>query len=218
MKKVNRMGIYLLGMLALVVGISLNAKTGLGMSPITSVAYSVALIYDFELGDTVFVLYVLFVLAQLVLRERKYLFHNLLQLPFSLLFSRLLNAVDASISYSGTQHGMGFNLLVLLAALVLIGVGISLTVNMNIVPNPSDGIVQAIAQRGGWEQGLTKNVFDAACVLLTSLIGLLSVQKIVGISIGTLVAVVCIGRVVWVTNRLFKVRMLRVAGLMEESI
>jgi uncharacterized membrane protein YczE len=218
MKKVYRTGIYLLGMLALVVGISLNAKTGLGVSPITSVAYCLAEIYDFELGDTLFGMYILFVLVQLVLRGRKYVWQNLFQLPTSLLFSRLLNFVDATISYSGTRHSLDFNAAMLFAAVVLIGVGVSMTVNMNIVPNPSDGIVQAIAQRVGWEQGWTKNVFDVSCVLLTSVISILSVQKIIGINIGTIVAMVCTGRVVSMTNRLFKHRMLRAAGLMEESV
>lgn len=217
MKRINRVGIYLLGMLALVVGISLNAKTGLGVSPITSVAYSLAVIYGFELGDTLFALYILFVLVQLVLRERTYLWYNLFQIPTSLLFSRLLNLVDAGIAYDGGQHGLVINLAVLLVAIVLTGAGVSMTVNMRIVPNPADGIVQAIAQRVGWEQGWTKNVFDVACVLLTALIGLVGVQKIIGISIGTLVAMVGIGRVVSVTNRLFQVRMCAAAGLMEEK-
>lgn len=43
-KKINRGIVYVAGLLLLAMGIILNTKTGLGVSPIISVAYSVSVI------------------------------------------------------------------------------------------------------------------------------------------------------------------------------
>lgn len=213
MKKTVRILIYCLGMAALAVGITLNTKAGLGVSPIISVAYSVSEIWKLNFGDMTFVLYALFVVAQLVLRGRNRRWRDLLQLVVSLVFSRLLNLFAACIIYDSAAHSFVANLLLLVLAILLTGVGISMTVNMSLVPNPGDGIVQAIAERVGWEQGFAKNVFDICCVAVTCVIGLLFARKVVGISIGTLCAMVGVGRSVALTNYLFQDKMCMAAGL-----
>lgn len=49
---------------------------------------------------------------------------------------------------------------VLAAALVCTGIGAAMSLNMRIVPNPGDGIVQAIADCIHQSVGNTKNGFD----------------------------------------------------------
>ena len=56
MEKVNRWIFYILGMVVLAAGITLNTKTGLGVSPIISVAYCVSQIFELNFGDMTFVL------------------------------------------------------------------------------------------------------------------------------------------------------------------
>ena len=156
MEKVNRWIFYVLGMVVLAAGITLNTKTGLGVSPIISVAYCVSQIFELNFGDMTFVLYGIFVVVQLFLRERRERLATLLQFPLSLVFSRLLNLCSACIPYQAAAHSLPENLAVLALAIVLTGVGVALTVNMRLVPNPGDGIVQAVAQRMGRDQGFAK--------------------------------------------------------------
>jgi uncharacterized membrane protein YczE len=205
--------IYCVGMLALALGITLNTKTGLGVSPIISVAYSVSEIWHLNFGDMTFLLYALFVAAQFALRGRNSRWYDLLQLVVSLVFSRFLNLFSACITYDSGNHSFVVNLLLLALAIALTGVGVSMTVNMRLIPNPGDGIVQAVAERAGWEQGFAKNVFDLGCVAATILIGLLFAHRVIGISIGTVLAMIGVGRVVALTNYLFKGNMCRAAGL-----
>lgn len=94
-------------------------------------------------------------------------------------------------------------------AIVLTGVGVALTVNMRLVPNPGDGIVQAVAQRMGRDQGFAKNVFDLGCVAATVCLGLLLTGRIVGIGLGTLLAMVGVGRVIALVNHWTKAGMSR---------
>ena len=200
-------------MLVLALGLTLNTKTGLGVSPIISVAYCVSRLLGLNFGDMTLVLYVLFVAAQLVIRGKERRLSDLLQLPLSLVFSRVLNLYDAWILYDSARHGFAGNFLLLLLAIALTGLGVSMTVNMCLVPNPGDGIVAALAQRMGWEQGFAKNVFDVGCVALTCLIGLVWIGKVVGIGIGTLAAMVGVGRAISLSNRLLREKMCRSAGL-----
>lgn len=213
MKNPYRWLIYGLGMAVLALGITLNTKTGLGVSPIISVAYSVSQIFSLNFGDMTFALYGLFVAVQLVLRDRSERAATLLQIAVSLVFSRLLNLFDALIPYSGAVHGFGINLMALALAIFLTGLGVAMTVNMRLVPNPGDGIVQAIGDKIGRDQGFTKNVFDIGCVCATVMVGLLCAGKVIGIGVGTIAAMIGVGRSIALVNHFYRDKMLAAAGM-----
>ena len=155
---------YAGGLLILAMGIILNTKSGLGVSPIISVAYSISTIWNLNFGNTTFGLYTVFVIIELLLhtchnyRQRREENHaldastkkslplilgmDLLQLPLSLVFTRFMNLFSSWIP-APEQVGMRF--VVLLCGIILTGIGAAMSLNMRIVPNPGDGIVQAIA-------------------------------------------------------------------------
>lgn len=213
MKNPYRWLIYGLGMAVLALGITLNTKTGLGVSPIISVAYCVSQIFSLNFGDMTFLLYVLFVVVQLFLRDKRERAATLLQIAVSLIFSRLLNLCDALIPYSGAEHGLLANLILLAAAIFLTGLGVAMTVNMRLVPNPGDGIVQAIAEKIGRDQGFTKNIFDIGCVCVTVILGFCFAGHVVGIGIGTIAAMAGVGRAIALVNHFYQEKMLAAAGM-----
>lgn len=213
MKNPFRWLIYGLGMAVLALGITLNTKTGLGVSPIISVAYSVSQIFSLNFGDMTFALYALFVLVQLALRDRGEWLATLLQLVVSLVFSRLLNLFNFLIPYSSADHSLAVNLVLLAAAIFLTGLGVAMTVNMRLVPNPGDGIVQAIAERIGKGQGFTKNIFDIGCVCATIVVGLCFSRPFLGIGLGTIAAMIGVGRVIALVNYFYRDKMLAAAGM-----
>lgn len=213
MKNPFRWLIYGLGMVSLALGITLNTKTALGVSPIISVAYSVSQSFSLNFGDMTFLLYVLFVVVQLFLRDKKERLATLLQIVVSLIFSRFLNLFDLLIPYNGTDHSMAANLALLVLAILFTGAGVAMTVDMRLVPNPGDGIVQAIAEKIGRDQGFTKNIFDVGCVLTTVAVGLICSGEVIGIGIGTIAAMIGVGRAVALVNHFFMDKMLTAAGL-----
>ena len=71
MKQVYRWTLYLFGMLVLALGLTLNTKAGLGVSPIISIAFAVSEIWSLNFGDTTFLLYILFVAAQFLIRGKR---------------------------------------------------------------------------------------------------------------------------------------------------
>ena len=92
--------------------------------------------------------------------------------------------------------------------MLLTGIGAAVTVNMRLVPNPGDGIVAAVAERLGRDQGFGKNLVDVCCVALTCVIGLTAAGRV-----GTVAAMVCVGRVIALVNRLGRDWMCAAAGL-----
>lgn len=66
---------YAAGLLVLALGLTLNTKTGLGVSPIISVAYSISQIFDHNFGNMTLALYSVFVVIKMILhliRGRRY--------------------------------------------------------------------------------------------------------------------------------------------------
>ena len=163
----------------LALGLTLNTKSNLGVSPIISVAYFFSEKTGIKFGDVTFVYYCLFVVVELIL-ERDW--KALLQIPFSIVFTRFMNLFADVLSFTCTGYVSRFA--VLLLAIVCTGIGAALTVNMKIVPNPGDGLVKTVADRAGKEMGITKNVFDACCITLTLILGFLSGMPFCGIGIG----------------------------------
>lgn len=73
---------------------------------------------------------------------------------------------------------------VLVAGIVLTGIGAAMSLNMRIIPNPGDGIVQALADCAGNPVGLTKNCFDLFNICITISVGLIFAGQLVGVGLG----------------------------------
>ena len=85
--------------------------------------------------------------------------------------------------------------------------------SLRVIPNPGDGIVQAIADFVRKPVGITKNCFDLFDVCLTAVICLSAGHKVIGIGLGTVLAVLGVGRVIALFNHLFMKKMDALAGL-----
>lgn len=217
---------YLLGLGLLALGLTLNTKAGLGVSPIISVAYCYSEITGVGFGDMTFLEYALFVLVEMVLHTiasrraapgglpslKVTLALDALQLPLSLVFTRFLNLFSARLpDFSGGSFAA--QLVCLLIALTLTGIGAAMSLDMRLIPNPGDGIVQAIADFTGRSTGLTKNCFDLLNITITIVSSLLLRGRLIGVGLGTVIAVVAVGRVIALFNHLFRARLVRACGL-----
>ena len=219
-----RWGFYLMGLLILAMGLTLNTKAGLGVSPIISLSYAASVIWNRNFGDMTFVLYGIFVLIQAAihLREkgkagRSLLMKDALQFPLSIVFTRFLNVFSVcipSLEECGSEaSGILGRLGVLMLALIFTGIGAAMSLSMRLVPNPGDGLVQVFADTFGIGTGLMKNCVDAFCIVLSLIMGLLFAGKPVGIGIGTVCAVMLVGRVITLFHHIFGKAMLQASGL-----
>lgn len=206
-----RVFFYVWGMVLLAFGISLNKKTGLGVSPIGGLNF----------GNATFGLYALFVLVEVLAhlwicrrmqltrgRTRRVVFLDILQVPVCLVFTRGLNLFEALLpefaeDFAGSfWGGYAGRILVLVLAIAATGVGAALTLDVKLVPNPGDGIVQALADLAKKETGFMKNCFDFGCISVTAVLSLTMVGGLVGLGLGTVLAMIGVGRTIAIYHRI----------------
>ena len=116
----------------------------------------------------------------------------------------LLNVLSSWIQAPDT---MALRIAVMLASVILVGIGAALSLDMRLVANPGDGLVQAVSDRTGIELGLAKNIVDITCVTLTCILSMVVSHSIIGVGPGTLIAMLGIGRVIALVNRLLGKRL-----------
>lgn len=204
-KKRLQILVYVVGMFILAIGLTLNTKANLGVSPIISVPYSISQITGLNFGDLTFVVYAIFVDVQIIihirLKNHKRIVSDILQLPLSLIFTRLLNIFS---TYIPTAQNLGIRFIVLTLAIICTGVGAAMSLSMQLVPNPGDGIVQSLAEGFNKSVGLTKNLFDCFNLCITLCISIFIAHQIVGVGIGTVIAVLGVGRVIALFHHIFE--------------
>lgn len=184
--------VYVIGLIILGCGIDLNTKAALGVSPVISVAYNIAVILGAPIGPATFLYYLFLLLLQYVLLAGRLPKLQYLQIGASFLTSLAIQLFDFWLPAAGTVPGRIFELAV---AIVLTGIGASITLGMRLVPNPADGLAKVIGDKAGRTAGFGKNLVDAVCVAVASLTGLLFRRSLLGIGIGTVIAAVFTGRV-----------------------
>lgn len=215
-KLINRLLSYGLGIVILALGITLNTKTGLGVSALVSIAYTVANAWNLNFALMTFLLYTCFALIEVGLKWgflpqlRKVIWKDLLQIPFSLAFSLFLNVFGGIIPVA--EH-VGAQIVMLVLAIVCTGIGAAMIVDMHLIPNPADGLAQTLGMVTKKGMGLGKNLLDCSCVGISAVIGLVARGRLIGIGIGTIAAMIGVGRVVALFNRCFETKLCRTAGV-----
>ncbi|MBD5528117.1 MAG: hypothetical protein HDR02_06840 [Lachnospiraceae bacterium] len=210
-----RVFFYIMGLLVLALGITLNTKTNMGVSPLISVAFCVASLLEENVGDVTLIWYIVFVAVEIIchigLKRYRTIPADILQIPLSIVFTRFMNLFsDVIPDMTGSVVTRGIFLVI---AIVLTGVGIGLTLNVRLIPNPGDGIVQALSDCCGRKVSTVKNMLDAFCVLITVVISMIFAGKLIGIGVGTILAVIFVGRAVAVFNYFCKDAVSKLSGL-----
>ena len=215
-KLINRLLSYGLGIVILALGITLNTKTGLGVSALVSIAYTVANAWNLNFALMTVLLYTCFAVIEVGLKWgflpplRKVIWKDLLQIPFSLAFSLLLNVFGGIIPVA--EH-VGAQIVMLVLAIVCTGIGAAMIVDMHLIPNPADGLAQTLGMVTKKGMGLGKNLLDCSCVGISAVIGFVARGRLIGIGIGTIAAMIGVGRVVALFNRCFETKLCRTAGV-----
>lgn len=203
--------IYLLGMVVLALGITLNAKAGLGASAIVSVPYTFSKKFDLDYADLTLITYCFLVLLQFIIKGKEKQWTDLLQIAVSLVFTRFMSLFTNVITYQ--SGNMVTDIFVLLLAIILTGIGAAMTVDMKLIPNPGDEIVSCISEKTKKELGFCKNCVDATCVGISLVLGLFFGNIFLGVGLGTILSMIGVGRVISVFNSFMKERLVKVSGL-----
>ena len=207
---VKRSLMYVFSLAILALGITLNTKTQLGVSPIVSVPFCISQLTKLPLGLTTFVHYLLLILLQKLLLGKAFPPIQYLQILCSLVTSLFIQGWDLLLP---VFEPLWLRILVLFAAIFITGLGASLSLAMDIVPNPADGLADVVGKKIRRDVGMGKNLIDLVSVAISLALGLLFARRILGIGLGTAAAVLVTGRVYALVHH----RSLELAGRLKQA-
>ena len=215
MKKIMRLALYLSGLLMLALGSVLSIRSGLGVTASASLGFVLSERTGLSMGTLTVANFALYIVAQLFLARRESYLRILLQLPFSVFFSWMIDVFLAWIRLE--PAGAAGRVLCMIAGVLLTSLGVFASVSPHIVPAAPDGIVQTISERFAWKFGNVKNVFDLTIVFLSAGLGWLLLGRVVGIGVGTVVSALVTGRLVRLLENCFGSRVARLRAAVQEE-
>ncbi|MFR7590686.1 MAG: YczE/YyaS/YitT family protein [Longibaculum sp.] len=203
---IKRWIIFILGINALSIGIVFNTKSRLGVGSITTLPYVFSQITTISLGNSITLLYFVFVLIQTILLK-KIDYKILIQFPFSFIVGQLIDIYDLIITTQANTLIIQISLLII--ATFLTALGVYFMIKSDIVLNPSDGIVQTISQVFHQPFGKIKIPFDLSTIALSCLLSFVFMGSLVGVGIGTIINALCIGYCVSLYDKILKIEFVR---------
>ncbi len=215
-KLINRLLSYGLGIVILALGITLNTKTGLGVSALVSIAYTVANAWNLNFALMTFLLYTCFALIEVGLKwgflptVAKSTLERSVADPIFLSVQPAFECVWRYYSSSRTCWSTDCDACV---GNCVYGTRCSDDRRYALDPNPADGLAQTLGMVTKKGMGLGKNLLDCSCVGISAVIGLVARGRLIGIGIGTIAAMIGVGRVVALFNRCFETKLCRTAGV-----
>lgn len=184
---------YLIGLNVLVLGITLNARSLLGVSAFTTLPYALKEMTPISFGVANIMLYMVLVVVQLFI-ERKMKMDILLEVPFSFIMGYILDLYQIIIPAS--PESLGLRIVILLAGNVCTAFGIYTMVQSHLVLAPVDGVILSISNHYNKAYSLCKNCFDITMTLSTIILCLVTRSPLYGIGVGTIFSALCVGRII----------------------
>lgn len=206
---VIRMLMYLAGVAVLALGMSLQTASGLGVAALTCFATTLSMLTGKTLGFWITTTYVAYIAAQLAILRREFQPRILLELCFSTLMGGFTDLFMAFNPLHPTA--LPAQVATMLLSLAITAFGVSLVVNMGVVPNAPDGLVQVIAEKLKRRFGDVKVVFDCSHVAASLTLSLVCMHDLGGFGVTTAISALFLGYIINFANKLFAQRFVRMA-------
>lgn len=203
MLNVRRFLVYIMGLIVLAFGIAFSIRSGLGVSPVSSVPYTLSRISGLTVGLTTTAFYTFCVFLQLVILKRDFKLRHLLQIFFAYAFG-LFTDMSLFLTRNIVTDIYPVRLLILAISLVLIAFGVYTVVLTDVVMNAPDGLVKTISDHWKIEFSRGKSIFDLFCVSTSFILSLIFLGNIPGLREGTVIAALSIGRLIGFISKRYK--------------
>ena len=187
-----RLILYMTGICLLSLGTVLSARAMLGVNATASFSFVISELSGFPLGNVTMIFLGTYIVIQLFLTVRRDYLRILLQFPFSLLMSEMINLLMKWIP--DARDSIIVRVFLVLLSIAVTSVGVVFTVRTNIAPTAPDGLADCAAQRWNKDFGLVKNVMDIFLVVCAVLYSLIAAHRLTGVGIGTVLSALLTGR------------------------
>lgn len=204
---------YFGGFFIMTIGIALSVKSDLGVSPVSSIPYTMTCVWGIEMGKATILFHIVLVLLQILILRKKFEVKNLLQIPVGVVFGYFTTFCNFLASFAPTPENFIVRVLMILVSTVLVAIGIFFYVPADIMPLAGEGAMLAIAQTLHKPFSTIKICFDVSMVILSLVTCLICLHALGSVGLGTVIAAFLVGLVLKRITALFGVRRDKLLGL-----
>ena len=198
-----RIPMYFVGLFLMTIGIAISVKSNLGVSPVSSIPYTMTCVWGIEMGKATILFHTILVLIQIILLRRNFKPINLLQIAVGVVFGYFTTFCNYLVSFLPTPENILIRIIMMLISTVFIAVGIFFYLPPNLMPLAGEGAMQAVSQITGMDVSKVKIRFDCTMVLISIITCLITIHSPGSVGIGTVIAAVLVGTVLGIVTRLF---------------
>lgn len=198
-----RIPMYFIGLFVMTIGIALSVKSNLGVSPVSSIPYTMTCVLGIEMGKATILFHIILVLIQILLLLKKFKPVQLLQVVIGVVFGYFTTFCNYMVSFLPTPENLGIRIIMVLASTVFVAFGIFLYLPADLIPLAGEGCMQAVSSVTHIEFSKVKIDFDCTMVLVSAITCLTVLHNLGSVGAGTIIAAILVGTLVGIINRAF---------------
>lgn len=204
----KRVLLYIVGLFMLSFGVSLSIYANLGVSPVSSLAYGIALISGISVGVTTIFTHIVYIIVQIIITKRVDMKYAFIQLIIAFLFGSFVNATMSIITVVLPIASTSLiQWLYLISSLFLVSCGLFIYSNAEFTLMPYDELTKVISTTYKMPFGKAKIIGDVTNVVIATIMCVGLLKSLGSIGIGTIVAALAIGKILGVIVKKFQPQM-----------
>lgn len=200
----NRLICYLAGLFIMTAGIAVSVKSNLGVSPVSSIPYTMTRCWGIEMGKATILFHCALVLLQVIILRRSFKIKSLLQIPVGIIFGYFTTFCNYLMRFVPTPESIIIRIAMILISVVLVAVGIFFYLPANIMPLAGEGVMQAVSDASRIAFPKVKVSFDITMVTISLVTCLIVLHSLGSVGLGTVMAAFLVGIVLGKIIELFK--------------
>lgn len=188
-----RIPMYFVGLFIMTIGIALSVKSNLGVSPVSSIPYTMTCVWGIEMGKATIIFHAALVLIQILILRKRFKPINLLQVVVGIVFGYFTTFCNYLATFLPSTDNIAMRIVLMLVSTVFIAVGIFFYLPANLIPLAGEGVMQAVSDVTKIEFSKVKMGFDCSMVIISVITCLICIHSLGSVGAGTVIAAFLVG-------------------------
>lgn len=188
-----RIPMYFVGLFIMTIGIALSVKSNLGVSPVSSIPYTMTCVWGIEMGKATIIFHAALVLIQILILRKRFKPINLLQVVVGIVFGYFITFCNYLATFLPSTDNIAMRIVLMLVSTVFIAVGIFFYLPANLIPLAGEGVMQAVSDVTKIEFSKVKMGFDCSMVIISVITCLICIHSLGSVGAGTVIAAFLVG-------------------------
>ena len=198
-------------------GVAISVKSNLGVTPISSVPYTMTVVTGMDLGIATMIFSIIVVLLQILLLRKEYKLINLLQIPVGILFGAFLTVGGKLMLILPNPTNFTLKFIIMLMSTAFVALGVFLYVPAGFISLAPEGFLLVVSKITKRKFSTVKVVCDVAMVIISLITCLIAIHSLGSVGIGTIVAAFLVGTEVKMMTKYLGKSRDKILGVNDES-